>query len=161
MIKKYTPLLFFIGISLSAGFIGSIFTVSSVRTWYVDLSQPFFSPPSYVFGPVWSALYVLMGISAYLVWAKGIKKKEVKTALKIFFLQLVLNTLWSILFFGLQSPLLALVEIVLLWLLILITIKKFASISNAAGLLLVPYILWVSFASILNFSIVLLNPAAL
>jgi translocator protein len=156
--KKYLPALFFIGISFFAGFLGSIFTISAIPGWYATLIKPVFSPPNYVFGPVWSILYLLMGISAYLVWKEGLGKKKVKMALKIFFVQLALNTLWSILFFGLKSPTLSFIEIILLWILIFVTIKEFYQISKIAGLLLVPYILWVTFASILNVSIVLLNP---
>jgi tryptophan-rich sensory protein len=155
--KKYLPALFFIGISFFAGFVGSIFTTPSIPTWYASLVKPAFSPPNYVFGPVWSILFLLMGISAYLVWKEGFGKKKVKIALKIFFVQLALNTLWSILFFGLKSPMVSLAEIILLWVLIFITIKKFYEISKIAGSLLIPYILWVTFASILNLSIVLLN----
>jgi tryptophan-rich sensory protein len=155
--KKYLPALFFIGISFFAGLVGSIFTTPSIPTWYASLVKPAFSPPNYVFGPVWSILFLLMGISAYLVWKEGFGKKKVKIALKIFFVQLALNTLWSILFFGLKSPMVSLAEIILLWVLIFITIKKFYEISKIAGSLLIPYILWVTFASILNLSIVLLN----
>jgi tryptophan-rich sensory protein len=155
--KKYLPALLFIGISFFAGFVGSIFTTPAIPTWYASLVKPAFSPPNYVFGPVWSILFLLMGISAYLVWKEGFGKKKVKIALKIFFVQLALNTLWSILFFGLKSPMVSLAEIILLWVLIFITIKKFYEISKIAGSLLIPYILWVTFASILNLSIVLLN----
>lgn len=140
-----------------AGLIGSIFTRASVSSWYVSLSKPSFTPPSWVFGPAWITLYVLMGISAFLVWSKGFNNREVKAALIIFGIQLILNALWSAAFFGLRSPFGGLIVIVILWLAILVTILRFLNISTAAGLLLVPYILWVSFAAVLNLSLFLLN----
>lgn len=140
-----------------AGLIGSFFTASSIDTWYAALQKPGFNPPDWIFGPVWVALFVLMGISLYLVWEKGIKAKGVKTALIFFGMQLLLNMLWSIIFFGLQSPLYASIEIIILWLAILFTILKFYKISKPAAYLLVPYILWVSFAVVLNISIVIIN----
>ena len=140
-----------------AGIIGSIFTSSSVSTWYASLQKPLFNPPNWIFSPVWISLFVLMGISAYLVWEKGIGKKNVKYALSIFALQLVLNVLWSALFFGLRAPFYAFVEIIVLWLAILATIIAFFRISKAAGALLIPYLLWVSFAAVLNFYLWILN----
>lgn len=134
------------------------FTISSIPTWYQTLTKPSFSPPNWVFGPAWTILYFLMGVAAYLIWIKGLEKKAVKTALTFFIAQLVFNFFWSILFFGLHSPILGLVDILILWALILITIIKFHKISKTASYLLIPYILWVSFATILNLSIVLLNP---
>ncbi|NMC35407.1 tryptophan-rich sensory protein, partial [Candidatus Beckwithbacteria bacterium] len=110
-----------------------------------------------VFAPVWTTLFILMGMALYLVWQQGFGKKEVKKALTIFGVQLVLNILWSILFFGLRNPSLALVDIVLLWVLILATMLSFAKISKPAAWLLIPYLAWVSFASILNFAIWKLN----
>jgi translocator protein len=140
-----------------AGFIGSFFTVSSVSTWYITLNKPFFNPPSWLFGPVWISLYFLMGISLYLIWAQGIENKRSRVALYVFFAQLILNSLWSILFFGIRSPFLAFIEIMILWMAIILTIKNFYGISKAASYLLLPYVLWVSFAAILNFFIVYLN----
>lgn len=157
MLKKYAPLVFFVGSSFLAGFIGSIFTTPAISTWYTSLAKPSFTPPNYIFGPVWSLLYLLMGVSAYLVWKKGFDKKKVKTALYVFFIQLALSSLWSILFFGFKSPTAALVEIIFLWFLVFLTIRKFYKISKTAGYLLIPYILWVTFASFLNLSIALLN----
>lgn len=147
----------FILLSEGAGTIGSLFTVPSIPSWYAGLSRSALTPPSWVFGPVWTTLYLLMGIAAYLVWRKGAEKKEVSTALWIFMLQLALNTLWSIIFFGLHSTLGALIEIVVLWLAIVVTIAAFARISRAAALLLLPYLCWVSFASYLTYSIWVLN----
>jgi len=155
--KDIAVLAGFILLCLMAGGIGSIFTFQSIPTWYAGLNRPDFSPPNWVFGPVWTTLYIMMGIAAYLVYAKGIRKKETKTALALFSVQLVLNTLWSILFFGLQSPLYGFICIIALWLAIAATIWKFYGIDKNAGLLMVPYILWVSFASVLNFFIWMLN----
>ncbi len=139
-----------------AGIIGSVFTAPSIPTWYASLTKPFFNPPSFLFAPVWTLLYALMGIALYLVWEKR-KKIKNKLALILFFFQLILNTLWSILFFGFHNPFLAFAEIILLWIVLLATIIKFYPISKKAAWLLIPYILWVSFASILNFAIFLLN----
>jgi len=144
-------LIFCILITESAGIFGSIATVSSVKTWYLtDLVKPSFNPPSWIFGPVWTVLFFLMGISLYLVWTK-------KNNLFWFWIQLILNILWSFLFFGLRSPSLAFYEIIILWLAILMTIFKFWSYNKKAAILLIPYLVWVSFASFLNFSIMRLN----
>ena len=141
-----------------AGLLGSIFTTPAIPTWYAFLNKPAFTPPSWLFPPVWTGLFLLMGISLFLVWnqdtAAGTQKRK---ALVWFGVQWVLNVLWSILFFGLRSPLAAWIEIVVLWIAILLTIVHFSRISLWAGRLLVPYLLWVSFAAILNGAIVLLN----
>jgi len=141
-----------------AGLIGSIFTVPSIPTWYASLNKPFFTPPNWLFAPAWITLYLLMGIAAFLVWWKGLESSGVKKALVIFLVQLVLNALWSVVFFGLKSPLWGVVVIVLLWVAILFTILKFFRISMAAGALMLPYILWVTFAATLTISVWLLNP---
>lgn len=140
-----------------AGFIGSIFTTPAIPEWYATLSKPSFTPPNWLFSPVWISLFVLMGVSAYIVWRKGLSDKRVKIALSIFIIQLVLNTLWSVMFFGLRSPFAGFIEIIILWIAILLTILWFLRISTTAGILLIPYILWVSFAAVLNFSIWKLN----
>ncbi|MBN1169651.1 tryptophan-rich sensory protein [Candidatus Micrarchaeota archaeon] len=140
-----------------AGIIGSLFTLNAIPEWYVDLVRPDFAPPNWVFGPVWITLYTLMGISAYLILRKGLEKEEVRIALGVFGIQLFLNALWSILFFGLRSPFYAFIEIIILWFSILASAALFWRISKGAGLLLVPYILWVSFAAILNFYIWIMN----
>jgi len=140
-----------------AGVIGSVFTTPAIPNWYAALEKPFFTPPSWLFAPAWITLYLLMAIAAFLIWRKGLGEEGVKTALVIFLVQLVLNALWSVVFFGLQSPLYGMVVILLLWVAILLTIIKFFKLSTAAGALLLPYILWVSFASILNISIWVLN----
>jgi benzodiazapine receptor len=140
-----------------AGALGSIFTFPSIEGWYYKLVKPSFSPHNWVFGPVWTTLYFLMGVSVYLVWEKGVKKKNVRNSLLVFGVQLVLNILWSILFFGLHSPLYGFICIILLWIAIAVTITKFYRVSKTAGLLQLPYILWVTFAAVLNFYIWRLN----
>lgn len=142
----------------AAGLIGSVFTVTSVNGWYSTIVRPDFAPPNWIFGPVWTTLFVLMGIALFLVWKKeDTQKKKVKLAFQFFAVQLVFNTLWSIIFFGLQSPGWAFVEIVFLWISIALTLYLFAPISRLAAWLLVPYLAWVSFAAFLNFSIWMLN----
>lgn len=155
--NNYLKLTIFIIICELVGLISTPFTINSVQTWYQYLNKPFFSPPNWVFGPVWTLLYLLMGVSAYLIWRKGLKKKNIKPALIYFSVQLFFNFLWSIIFFGLHSPFVALIDIVLLLVTIFITILKFYNISKPAAYLLIPYILWVSFATLLNLSIILLN----
>ncbi len=154
--KNLFLLVFSVLICLSAGFIGSVFTAPSIPTWYASLNKPFFSPPNWLFAPVWTLLYVLMGISLFLVLSRGIRKNEFP--LSVFSVQLFLNALWSFLFFGLRSPPFAFLEIIVLWLAIAATIFLFHRISKTAALLLLPYIAWVSFAAFLNFYVMLLNP---
>jgi len=143
-------------VCLLAGAVGSIFTVSAIPDWYASLAKPFFAPPNWVFGPVWTTLYVVMGISLFLVWRKGLGKKT-KGALGIFGIQLALNVLWSLAFFGLKSPIAGFIVIIALWAAIAAAIMKFMKIERNASLLLIPYIAWVSIAAALNLSIVLLN----
>jgi len=140
-----------------AGFIGSIFTIPSIPTWYKNLKKPSFAPPNRIFGPVWITLYTLMGISLYLILREGLGNPQVQVGMGIFGIQLVLNVLWSFVFFGKKSLLGGLVAILGLWVAILLTIISFLNVSQLAGLLLVPYILWSSFAAILNYSILKLN----
>ena len=140
-----------------AGVIGSIFTTPAIPTWYANINKPSFRPPNWVFAPVWTILFLLMGIALFLILRKGLKNKNVKIAFFFFIFHLVLNTLWSILFFALESPFAAFIEIIFLWASILVSIILFLPISRIAGYLLIPYLLWVSFASILNFSIWRLN----
>jgi len=141
-----------------AGLIGSVFTTPNIPTWYAALEKPFFTPPSWLFAPAWITLYVLMAVAAFLVWRKGLGEEGVKCALTVFLVQLVLNALWSVVFFGLRSPLYGMVVILALWVAIVVTIIKFFRLSVAAGSLMLPYILWVSFASALNIAIWVLNP---
>lgn len=140
-----------------AGGLGSVFTVPAIPTWYAGLNKPFFSPPNWLFGPAWTTLYVLMGIALFLVWQKGTKNKKVQEGLKLFGIQLLLNASWSPVFFGAKNLFLAFVIIVFMWIFILKTILAFGKIDKRAGYLLYPYLLWVSFATILNFSVWLLN----
>ena len=146
-----------LAVTFSAPLIASLFTRQAISDWYAELNKPFFTPPDWVFGPVWTVLYLLMALSAAFVWQKGFAKPLVKIALALYLLQLILNGLWMPLFFGLQMPLLALFEIVLLWSAILLTMVAFARVSKPAVLLLLPYIVWTSFAAVLNFSLWLLN----
>ncbi|MFH0840775.1 MAG: TspO/MBR family protein [bacterium] len=140
-----------------AGVIGSVFTVSSISTWYATLEKPSFNPPSWLFGPVWILLYLLMGISIYLVWQKIKENKKVKAGMILFWIHLFFNAIWSIIFFGFQNIALAFVNIVIIWLMIIILIIKFWKINKWSAYLLIPYFLWVSFASILNYAIWYLN----
>lgn len=140
----------------SGGAVGFL-TMGGIQTWYVTLNKPWFTPPGYVFGPVWTVLYILMGISLYLVISQGWEKKPVKTGVLLFGLQLVANLLWSLLFFGMQSPVAALADILMLLALIIATIVAFSRVSKPAAVLLVPYLAWVCIATALNAGVVLLN----
>ena len=156
MSKKILTLFASIIIAQLAGAVGSIFTAPSIQSWYVFLEKPFFAPPNWLFAPAWITLYALMGIASFLVWQKR-RKVEVKSALYFYFAQLLLNASWSVAFFGLQNPSLGFLVIIALWLLILVTMVKFWRIERIAGLLFIPYILWVTFATMLNFAIWQLN----
>ena len=142
----------------AAGGVGSLFTAPAIGTWYVTLDKPWFTPPNWLFAPAWATLFLLMGIAVFLVWRKGLRHPGVKLALVILAVQLVLNVLWSVVFFGLRSPLGGVVEICFLWVAIVLTIVAFWRVSVAAGVLLLPYIVWVSFAAALNVSVFILNP---
>lgn len=141
----------------SAGLIGSFFTTPQIFSWYSTLVKPSFNPPNWVFGPVWTLLYVLMGISLYLVWQGSGEAKLKQAAIVAFVGQLILNIFWSIAFFGFQNLALAFLEILILWTSILFTILFFYRLNKTAAYLLVPYIFWVSFAAVLNFAIWYLN----
>ncbi|MBZ9620812.1 TspO/MBR family protein [Psychroflexus lacisalsi] len=156
-INTVVKILIGVVVCLGIGFLGSIATQTSVNTWFTTLEKPFFNPPSWLFAPVWTLLYVLMGVAAGLVWSKGFHHLWVKSALYHFGFQLVLNASWSVTFFGYQSPLVALFIIVALIVLVLITFKWFKIVSNTAAYLLIPYILWIIFAAALNFEIWRLN----
>lgn len=158
MKKRIVYIAISVAVCLLIGFLSSIATQSSVTDWYVTLNKPGFTPPNEIFAPVWTALYILMGVSAGIVWSKGYHHIWVKTALYHFVFQLLFNALWSIVFFGLKNPLLGLVVILILLTLIMLTIRWFRVISKPAALLLVPYLLWVAFASALNYKIWELNP---
>jgi len=147
-------------VSFAAGGIGSLFTFKAIPTWYQGLKKPPYTPPNWVFGPVWAALYSLMGISVFLVWQKGLATNGVMLALTLFGFQLVLNALWSVIFFGMKSKGGGVIIIIVLWLLILATIITSFQVSAWAGALLIPYIVWVSIASYLNIGVWLLNKPA-
>ena len=149
------PIKFVLAIILcfAASAIGSIFTVSSIPSWYSTLIKPSFNPPNWIFGPVWTILYFLMAITLYLIWTK---KKNVQ-AERWFYLQLILNAAWSVIFFGLHQPLIAFIIIILLWLSILATIFWARKTTKTGAYLMIPYILWVTFASVLNLMLVILN----
>lgn len=153
-IKDTFALIGFIVCAQAAGIIGSLFTMSAIGGWYTTLIRPELAPPNWIFGPVWITLYALMGIAAFLVWRKS---RRFNTALGIFVVQLVLNSLWSIIFFGMGELGVAFAEIILLWLAIVATIVAFWKISCTAAWLLAPYLLWVSFAAYLNFAFWTLN----
>ncbi len=140
-----------------AGIIGSFFTFPAINEWYRGLQMPSLAPPNWVFGPVWTTLFLLMGIALYLVWKSGGSRREVHLALSVFGVQIVLNSLWSILFFGLRNPGVAFAEIVILWFMIVATIVTSGRVSRTAAWLLIPYLAWVSFAAYLNFMIWQLN----
>lgn len=139
-----------------AGGIGSLATFDAIRTWYATLHKPFFNPPNFIFGPVWTLLYLLQGIALYLFWnSKGEGKKA--RGFQLFGIQLVLNAFWSIIFFGLKMPIFAFGEVIVLWIFILLTLHEFKKFDKTAGYLLYPYLVWVGFAAILNLFIVILN----
>ncbi|WP_163409066.1 TspO/MBR family protein [Flavobacterium ajazii] len=156
--NKFVKIAIALIVCLAVGYSASLVTRPSVAEWYPTIEKPFFNPPNWIFMPVWTLLYILMAIAAGLVWDK-IKEQneEVKKALGFFIIQLTLNTIWSYLFFGLKNPMLALIEIALLWLMIYETYLKFIKINKTAGYLLIPYLAWVGFAAILNASIWWLN----
>jgi len=142
-----------------AGLFGVLFTSSAIPNWYAGLEKPIFSPPNWIFGPTWTLLYFLMGLSVYLIWQKleKDKSKKVKKSLYIFWVHLVFNALWSVIFFGLKDVGLALVFIFIIWAMILWMMIRFWKIDKRASLVLIPYFLWVSFASALNLFILILN----
>ena len=142
---------------LFIGFLGAMATQTSIGDWYLQLNKPSYNPPNWIFGPVWTLMYILMGIAAGIVWSKGFYHKWVKTALYHFGFQLLLNAFWSLLFFGLQEPLWALLDIIALFVLLLFTFKWFKIVNDLAAYLLIPYIIWVAFATLLNFEIWRLN----
>ena len=156
-VKEGVLLIACISLPLIIGFIGSFFTFENIPNWYATLEKPWFSPPNWVFGPAWTILYILMGTALFLVIRNGFTDQKVIQAAGIYGAQLVVNLSWSIIFFGMQSPIGALVAILILVALIIATIRSFYPISKTAAYLLVPYICWTSFATLLNTMIVLLN----
>ncbi|NYZ78465.1 tryptophan-rich sensory protein [Candidatus Micrarchaeota archaeon] len=155
--ENYWKLAASVVICLLAGFIGSFFTTPSIPTWYASLAKPAFNPPNWLFAPVWTLLYILMGVAFFLVWRKSAKNKNFKISAALFALQLFLNASWSLVFFGMRNIGGALAVIILLWLAILANIVWFWRSSHAAAALLIPYIAWVSFAAFLNYFVWMLN----
>lgn len=147
----------FVALVAVAAALGSVYTSMSVPEWYDTLARPEWTPPAWLFGPVWTLLYLLMAIAAWLVWRQAGGFRTAKVAVTLFVVQLGLNVGWSLLFFGFRSPGWALAEIVVLWLAIAATAASFWSHSRGAALLLVPYLAWVAFAGVLNGAIVALN----
>jgi len=143
---------------LAIGYLSGMVTRESITTWYPTLIKPIFNPPNWIFAPVWTVLYIMMGVAGGMVWNRiETDEANVKRGFMFFIIQLGLNALWSYLFFGLHNPLLALTEIVLLWLMIFETYNQFKKIDKTAALLLLPYLGWVSFATVLNAGIWWLN----
>jgi len=154
--NDFLRLLASIVLCFSAAGLGGLSTSTAVTSWYLTINKPTWTPPSWLFGPVWTILYLMMAIAFYLIWTKGVTKKTLP-ALRFFLIQLALNLFWSLIFFGLGNFWLAYLEIITLLLFIVMTIKSFWGLSPFAGRLLIPYLLWVSFASFLNLAIALLN----
>lgn len=156
-IKSYPKLILSIILIEIIGSLGAIATTPAIPGWYASLIKPFFTPPSWVFGPVWTSLFFLMGFALYLVWQEGLEKRPVRLAVYTFSIQMILNVLWSFLFFGMQNPLFGLIEIIILWFVIIITIFKFFKVSRPAAYMMIPYICWVTIATALNLAVWLLN----
>ena len=156
-IKSARKLLLSIGICQTVGILAFIFAAPSISSWYTTLTKPSFAPPDWIFAPVWFTLFTLMGISFYLIWQEGIEKKAVKSAIVIFIIHLFFNFFWSTLFFSFKSPSLAFCEILILWIMIISLVPQFGKINRLSAYLLMPYLYWVTFASLLNYSIWLLN----
>lgn len=148
--NKWFVLAGFIILCLGVGVVSGVMTAGAMVDWYPSLNKPTFNPPSWIFAPVWTLLYIMMAVAAWRVWLAGPSSKP---ALNLFFIQLVLNFLWSIFFFGLHSPALALIDIIAMWIIIALTTRAFFKIARPAGWLLVPYLAWVSFAVVLNANI--------
>ena len=146
-----------LSVPLFVAFFGSWLTVPEIPTWYASLVKPALNPPAWIFGPVWTILYIMMGLAWYMVWSCQDKARAVRLAVGIFLVQLALNFAWSILFFKWHEPRMALIEIGVMWVAIMLTIGTFARVSAPAAWLLVPYLAWVSFAAYLNYMIVVLN----
>ena len=157
MNKKVLKFIASIIICQSAGVFGSLVTFEAIPVWYVTLEKPFFAPPNWIFGPVWIILYFLMGVSLYIVWENELKSKTRNIFFVVFGIQLILNTLWSFLFFGLRSPLLGLVDILILDAMVAVTIIYAKRVSKYAAMLLIPYMVWIIIASVLNYAIMVLN----
>jgi tryptophan-rich sensory protein len=156
-IQSYPKLIAAILFCLIVGSLGSLVTTTGPGSWYTSLEKPFFAPPNWVFAPVWITLFILMGIALYLIWQSGTENRDVQIALGFFGVQFILNVIWSFLFFGLRSPLLGLIDIILLWIMIGATIGAFYRVKKIAAYFLIPYIAWVTIATALNGAVYLLN----
>ena len=154
---KIAKLVISIIICQIVGLMGSFFTMPAIDSWYQTINKPIFTPPNWVFAPVWVVMFLLMGVALFFIWDKESKNGEKKAAIVVFVFQFILNILWSFIFFTLKSPIGAFVEIMALWIMVLFTIITFSKVSKTAGYLLLPYIIWVSFAAFLNFIIILIN----
>ena len=152
-LKKSLKLIIALVAPLLAGFIGMLVTSPAISTWYPALAKPALNPPNWIFGPVWTILYILMGLAAFFAWNKGKKKRDVKLALGIFVFQLILNLFWSIIFFGAHNPGVAFIELISLWCAILALVLAFREVYRPAFYLIIPYLLWVTFAGYLNYSV--------
>ena len=156
--QKILRIVLVVATCLVVGYLSGVVTRESITTWYPTLIKPIFNPPNRIFAPVWTMLNIMMGLAGGMIWNRiETDETNVKKAFKFFMYQLGLNALWSYLFFGLHNPLLALIEIVLLWLVIFETYNQFKKIDKVAGMLFIPYLAWVSFATVLNASIWWLN----
>jgi len=153
---KYKRLAISLAIPQLAGLAGSFFTAPAIQNWYVNLQRPSFSPPNWLFGPVWITLYLMMGVSIYLIWNK-LDEQNARGVFWLFWIHLFFNATWSMIFFGLHNPMLAFINIAIIWIFIIVLIFKFWKINKWASYLLVPYFFWVSFASVLNYFIWYLN----
>lgn len=156
-IERYLKLILSILVSLGAGIIGSIFTIQGLQPWYSGLEKPWFAPPGQIISVIWVILYILMGISLFIVLNKGINEKKTKLAMGIFAIQLTINAFWSYLFFGLESLILGLFGIIALWITVSFTIYLFNKISKTSSYLLIPYIIWLTIALLVNISLYILN----
>jgi len=154
---RFRKLLTSIIIVQVAGLIGSAASFRAINSWYAFLVKPTFNPPNWLFGPVWTTLYILMGVALYRVWNKGLGKKRVRVAFWLFIVHLFFNTGWSVVFFGFHSLFGGFIALLVLWAMIVALIWKFYEIDRWAAFLLVPYLLWVSFAGVLNVALWLLN----
>ena len=157
MKKQFPYIAISVVICLLVGFLSGFATQSSVDNWYATLNKPDFNPPNWIFGPVWTVLYIMMGVAAGIVWSKGLHHIWVKTALYHFSFQLIFNAMWSVVFFGFQELFWAMLVILVLLALILLTMRSFQVVSKTAAFLLIPYFLWVSFATLLNYKIWMMN----
>jgi len=156
-IKDLTKLIISLVVVTATALIGSLATFQSIPNWYAHLNRTVLTPPNWVFGPVWTVLFILMGIALFLVWRAGFDRREVRTGVFLFIVQLILNAFWSIIFFGAHQILMAFFEIIVLLIAILATMYSFSRVSKLAFWLMVPYAIWVSFAMILNFVTYLAN----